>query len=275
MSDNTSMYFTTGEFAKLCHTTKHTLFHYDEIGILVPELIKENGYRYYNANQIMIFDLITVLKDIGASLKEIKVYLEDHTPEQFIKILEEKKQEINEKKKRLEQMEALLENAIHLTQMGISVEGDRPYLEEQELEYYIRTPIILEGDTLTDKDFIVAMREHIKYCEAHEINEQFPLGYAVKMEDFKNENYMESHCLTKINEAVNLSRLHIKPKGTYAVMIHRGPYEEVPHSLQKLKAYIDMQGLQIVGDAYEYELVSYLATKDVSQYVIKLEVRVF
>ena len=58
-------------------------------------------------------------------------------------------------------------------------------------------------------------------------------------------------------------------------MIHKGSYEEIPHSLQKLKAYIDVQGLQIVGDVYEYELVSYLATKDTSQYVIKLEVRVF
>ena len=30
-------YLTTGEFAKLVGTTKHTLFHYDAIGLFCPE----------------------------------------------------------------------------------------------------------------------------------------------------------------------------------------------------------------------------------------------
>ena len=38
-------YLTTGEFAKLCGVKKQTLFHYDQIGILKPELSGENGYR--------------------------------------------------------------------------------------------------------------------------------------------------------------------------------------------------------------------------------------
>lgn len=30
------IYFTTGDFAKLCEVTKQTLFHYDNIGLLCP-----------------------------------------------------------------------------------------------------------------------------------------------------------------------------------------------------------------------------------------------
>lgn len=30
MSEDVRKYFTTGEFAKLCHVKKQTLFHYDE-----------------------------------------------------------------------------------------------------------------------------------------------------------------------------------------------------------------------------------------------------
>lgn len=30
-------YLSTGEFAKLCNIKKHTLFHYDDIGLLKPE----------------------------------------------------------------------------------------------------------------------------------------------------------------------------------------------------------------------------------------------
>ena len=39
-------YMTTGEFAKLMKISKHTLFHYDDIGLFCPEILGENGYRY-------------------------------------------------------------------------------------------------------------------------------------------------------------------------------------------------------------------------------------
>ena len=35
--------FKSGAFAKLCNTTKDTLFHYDDIGILKPAQVSSNG----------------------------------------------------------------------------------------------------------------------------------------------------------------------------------------------------------------------------------------
>ena len=62
----------TGEFAAFCNTTKDTLFHYDDIGLLKPLRTAPNGYRYYSLNQIYMFDLITTLKELGLSLEQIK-----------------------------------------------------------------------------------------------------------------------------------------------------------------------------------------------------------
>ncbi len=39
-------YLTTSQFAQICSTTKHTLFHYDEIGLLKPEFVNKKGYRF-------------------------------------------------------------------------------------------------------------------------------------------------------------------------------------------------------------------------------------
>lgn len=36
MPDERAAFFTTGQFAKLCSTTKETLFHYDSLGLLEP-----------------------------------------------------------------------------------------------------------------------------------------------------------------------------------------------------------------------------------------------
>ena len=36
MQDERGLLFTSGQFAKLCSTTKETLFHYDSLGLLKP-----------------------------------------------------------------------------------------------------------------------------------------------------------------------------------------------------------------------------------------------
>ena len=58
-------YLTTGEFAEICGVTKHTLFHYDSIGILKPEHVGDNGYRYYSLKQFSTFDIISMLEGGG------------------------------------------------------------------------------------------------------------------------------------------------------------------------------------------------------------------
>ena len=62
---------TAGEFAKIVGVTKHTLFHYDEIGLFSPERKGKNGYRYYSIAQIEVFDVIYTLKDLDLSLIHI------------------------------------------------------------------------------------------------------------------------------------------------------------------------------------------------------------
>ena len=58
---------TTGEFAKLCNVTKHTLYHYNDIGILKPDSCDENGYRMYTYDQLSLFYFISVMKDMNMS----------------------------------------------------------------------------------------------------------------------------------------------------------------------------------------------------------------
>lgn len=50
----TETFLKTGEFARLCHTTKETLFHYDREGILRPRYVSENGIVAMVWNSILI-----------------------------------------------------------------------------------------------------------------------------------------------------------------------------------------------------------------------------
>ena len=71
----TEQFYSTGQFAKLCGVKKQTLFHYDDIGLLCPVDVANNGYRQYSYRQYETFLLITCLKEAGMSLKEIKAFL--------------------------------------------------------------------------------------------------------------------------------------------------------------------------------------------------------
>ena len=59
---------TTGAFAKLCKTTKETIFHYDREDILKPRYEASNGYRYYSLDQLWDFESIATLNSWVSSV---------------------------------------------------------------------------------------------------------------------------------------------------------------------------------------------------------------
>lgn len=66
------------EFAKLARTTRRTLIFYDKKGIFSPAKVTDNGYRYYEPDQLYEFELISGLRDLSLSLNDIKLVLSSH-----------------------------------------------------------------------------------------------------------------------------------------------------------------------------------------------------
>lgn len=63
--------YTIGQFSLITKTSKKTLRHYDDIGLLKPAKINENLYRYYNDNNLEELKRITELKSYGLPLAQI------------------------------------------------------------------------------------------------------------------------------------------------------------------------------------------------------------
>ena len=87
--------FTIGQFAALHEINKKTLMWYDEIGLLKPACIKENGYRYYSYQQSAALETILMLRELNVSLDEIKQFMENRTIDNFASLLQEKITELN------------------------------------------------------------------------------------------------------------------------------------------------------------------------------------
>lgn len=69
--------YSIGEVAKMLDISTRTLRFYDEKDLVKPAYIEENGYRFYEKEQIKQIELILFLKDIGFSLKQIKILVQD------------------------------------------------------------------------------------------------------------------------------------------------------------------------------------------------------
>ena len=62
---------TIGEFSRLSRVTPRMLRHYDALGLLRPEAVGGNGYRYYRQEQLSDLVRLQWLKSYGFSLGEI------------------------------------------------------------------------------------------------------------------------------------------------------------------------------------------------------------
>ncbi|MFQ8729793.1 MAG: MerR family transcriptional regulator [Enterocloster bolteae] len=134
MEKKSELYFTTGEFARILGVRKHTLFHYDEIGLFSPALKEENGYRYYFVWQMDMFEVIRALQKLGMSLGEIKEYMENRSPERFMSMMDGKKRQIDEEIRRLKNMKRFILHEEESVQLAMKAALDDPRLVERDRE---------------------------------------------------------------------------------------------------------------------------------------------
>ncbi len=119
-----------GQLAKRMGVSKKALYHYEDVGILKPSLIKDNGYRYYDEKAISQLQRILLLKSIGYTLEQIKRLLDSDSRatenQTWIHSLSEQVTFIEAEKERLSRLQYYLNATIHV----IKLKG---HLEPQEM----------------------------------------------------------------------------------------------------------------------------------------------
>ncbi len=67
--------FTVKQLSKLAGVTPRTLHHYDDIGLLKPSRIGDNGYRYYEEEALLRLQQILFYRELDLPLDDIKKIL--------------------------------------------------------------------------------------------------------------------------------------------------------------------------------------------------------
>ena len=270
MKDN---YFSTGEFAKLCNVNKKTLFYYDEIGLFKPEIVKENGYRYYSVYQLEVFDIIHTLRDLGVPLKQIKSFIDERNPKSVVKFFEYKTGEIENEIKQLRRKQEIMSNKIKIIKEAEKIRDniDNLSIEEQDEEYLVLSKNIDKSKFPYDSEVYA---NHLNYCYNQDLYIGYPLGFIKTIDDLYSENdYAYTYYYTKVNknDGENIIK---KPKGKYLVGYLNGSYIDIPGLYKKMLDYVKTHNLELIGHSYEEELITLIAVKDMNDYIIKVSMQI-
>lgn len=277
MLNKSNLYFTTGEFAKLFNVTKHTLFYYDEVGIFSPVIRKENDYRFYAVEQIEVFEVILTLKELEMSLKDIKEYMENRSPENFISLMEERERIIDEKIIYLKEIKKFFHKKAEIVRTALSVDINKIAIKEYPDEYLI--PIKTEINN--EKDMAVYLAKHIQFCEEKNIYSPHPISGIQNYQNIVNGIYYKySSFYTKITPE-QLPLLHnnnipflLKEKGKYITAYHSKGYYSLDETYNKIFAFIKENNLETTGDFYEDVLLDELSIKGYENYMVEISIQV-
>ena len=120
-----------------------TLHYYDSVGLFSPEKKGENQYRYYTSRQSIDFEYIRMLKELNMSISEIRSYVQEPGPDKFMKLADEKINEINREIQRLEKTKEVLK--IRKEQLEVCNRVDDMLIELKQL------PEVFPGDSFRYK----------------------------------------------------------------------------------------------------------------------------
>lgn len=131
------MTYTINKLAKLGGISVRTLHYYDEIGLLKPSYIGENGYRYYKEKELIRLQQILFFRELEFPLLQIKEML--NSPKfDPIQALEDQKKLIQLEKDRLDTLIITITSSIQHMKNKTTMQDEELYggLSKQQIEEY-------------------------------------------------------------------------------------------------------------------------------------------
>ena len=261
--------FSVAEFAEFSRTTRDTLLYYDKIGVLSPELRGENKYRFYSSGQLSIVNLIRTFQALGMTLAEINDLKEIRTPElidehlkQQIKLIDEKVDDWVRARKLLMTFQKIIHSAIEVDEDAITIQ-------------FVPAEAIVMGelnDYSRGRNAYDALLSFYRFCSEHHpgLDLNYPVWAYFSEERIKQKDWVWPDRFYFYNP----EGLDRKPAALYAIGYTRGGYGQSAQLYERMLDYIETNGFEICGPAYEEYPLNEVCVVDDEQYLMRVLITV-
>lgn len=241
-----------GDFSRLGRVTIKTLRYWDEIGLLKPDFInQENGYRFYSPEKLAVVHQIQQMKELGLYLEDIaEVLRKGRKKNRWIDLLRSRKESLMEELQLCQTTITKIDQMIQLAE----TEETMSTIEIRELPEVIVASMRTTIPSYNALFSVVPpmgdiMRKQGAVCRKPE--------YCFNI--YHDGEYREKDIDVEICEAV--IEAHMDSNGivyktipavpTAAVIMHKGPYEDLGKSYSELFSWIEENGYMIDGNPRE------------------------
>ena len=255
-----------GEFSKLARTTIKTLRYYEQVGLLKPSFVDENGYRYYEGEDLIVLNRIMSLRQMNFTIEEIKKILDGKDLQELL----------THKKNELEN----ISNNIHEQISKINY-----LLKENKMNYEVSTKILPECIVYYKEGYLKKYSDSTEFIlsSADECLEDNPNIKCIEpdycfMEYLDNE-YKEENIHARYSQAVlkagkeNETIKFRKVLETKAICIlYKGCYENIRDAYAFLTKYIEDNKLEVIDYFREVYIDGPWNKEKSEEYLTEIEV---
>lgn len=257
-----------GEFSTLAKTTIKTLRYYEKEKLLIPSFVDGNGYRYYDAIQLLDLAKIISLRQIGLSIEEIKQVLDGKDLNKVLNIRKKVvENELNEYKYQLYKINYIL--------------------EERDMKYEVITKELPEYVVYYKEGIIKDFSEILNFIlsSANECLEINPNIKCIEPDycyinyldgEYKDKNIKIRYCQAVTEEGI--SNEVIKFKKLEPVLsvctYHKGDYSNLGEAYGLLMKYIEENGYEIIEYPRERYIDGIWNKENVDDWLTEIQVPV-
>ncbi len=241
-----------GEFSRLVGVPVKTLRYYDGIGLFKPDRVDSHtGYRFYSFEQLPRLNRLLALKDLGLSLNQVALLLEETlSADQLRGMLLLKQVELEDLARDIRERIARVEARLNLIEM----EDNMPHYE-----VVIKTvePVLVASkrEAIPDYETIGPVmdrlyNEVVNYVVEHK--GQFAgMGMTVWHDNLDAEATVPIKKPVPENDRVKIRTLS---GDQMACLVHRGSFDLMPRAYEAALRWIEANGYRITGPSREVYL---------------------
>lgn len=166
------MSYTVKQLARSAGVTVRTLHYYDEIGLLKPSFIKENGYRYYEERDAIRLQQILFFRELDFALEDI-VQIINAPGYQMLKALADQKKLLEMKRSRLDDLLETIQKTMIKLKEGESMSNEERFaaFANDQVEQYKDEVKARWGETEAYKQW-AERSKHWTKADLQRINEE-------------------------------------------------------------------------------------------------------
>ena len=246
-------FYSIAEFANLFGISTQALRYYHREKLLIPDKIKDNGYRYYGYNQIYQLATIVYLRKSNFSIEDIRAYLQASSYQHNVSSLKKTVADMSHQIIELQRLINILQTRIHF------VEEWEKNIDLNEEKVVMLPPhryvILGQGEADYIYQGFFSIPTFVIYKEQADYSYRLIMGGLL---DEKSEDELPERADIKTT-----------PGGQYLIAYHKGSYTGCYDRICKLRK--EHSAYQFSDTTYCINIIDPFIVQRSDQFVTRLE----